>query len=255
MRSQALRARAASRFARIASAASRALSRSMRPARIERRRNCQSVVVFIVVVGLELTVEALCIFRTWDRHTSRQRRVVALPLEPAWHAPAWREFASFFVPRCRGRNGTGGRRGVVQRHRALRGALPASIRSPDSGGPWGPSATLLPETSLAPWQTCRRHHGRGWTGRQTCRRHHPSCPPRGRHGVGIAGHRVSGCSRSRGGHPLSGPAPEACRASGTPSNPRAGSCLPRPRRVCPPRVISSGIGTSSVPATLTGCGL
>ena len=102
-------------------------------------------------------VGSLCILRTCDRHHAAGAARGCIPPTAAWHSPLGGSSRSFFVPRCRGRNGRGaghhgGGLGVVQRPRATCGALPASIRSL-SRGPWVPSATLLPATPS-------RHRGR-----------------------------------------------------------------------------------------------
>lgn len=112
------------------------------------------------------------------------------------------ELRAFASPRCRGVHGRIGGLRAVQRHAVLAGRSPLPSDAL-SGRPWDQSATLPPVPSLAPWQTLRRHHGCGWPRRQTCRRHRLSWPPRGRRVVGIARHRRTGRSRSRGWLPLS----------------------------------------------------
>ncbi len=128
------------------------------------------------------------------------------------------EGASFYVPRCRGRNGQGGGCSVVQRPCTPRGALPASIRSPLPRGTVGPIRYPAPRPLSVPRQTFRRHRravgsaadvssaSRVWSAlrRQTCRRHRLSRPPRGRRVVGIAGTTGRGAVALAAGTPYRG---------------------------------------------------
>jgi hypothetical protein len=155
---------------------------------------------------------------------------------------------SFSIPRCRGWNGllvaAGSASSSDPRTLAGHSPLPSA---PLSGGPWVPSATLPPAHPVPQRQTCRRQRqGRNPSAalnaatRGTLRNQaadmssasplHPvlGCFERGNEGVSRAG-----CSRSRGGIPLSGPAPEACGALRNTVQPPRCSCLPRPRRVLP----------------------